>query len=204
VRQVLAALTAVESADAVTRLDQLSSDVLPAVVNALAAETASWTWVAPEPDCPSVAAVARPQLGKPAKLTFALAVPTGCVRVTVSRRGSEFTESDLQIAALLQRALTRSSARWLPAASGPVCALTPREREVLNLLVAGLTDEAIARRLGCRPRTVGKHLEHAYRKLGVAGRVDAAMRWGYATSVVGSAPVPAQGDPEAGLASASR
>ncbi len=55
--------------------------------------------------------------------------------------------------------------------------ITPRESDVLDLLTEGLTDRQIARRLGISPRTVDKHLGHAYSKLEVTGRVAAATRW---------------------------
>lgn len=51
--------------------------------------------------------------------------------------------------------------------------LTARETAVLHLLMSGLTAEGIARRLGTSPRTVHKHLEHVYRKLGVTDRLGA-------------------------------
>ena len=53
------------------------------------------------------------------------------------------------------------------------CVLTARESEVLDQVALGLTNQAIGHALGCSPRTVAKHLEHAYRKLGVACRVSA-------------------------------
>ena len=54
--------------------------------------------------------------------------------------------------------------------------LTPRELTVLGLLVEGLTAGAIARRLTIGERTVQKHLEHAYTKLGVGDRLSAVLR----------------------------
>jgi DNA-binding CsgD family transcriptional regulator len=54
--------------------------------------------------------------------------------------------------------------------------LTPREREVLAHVEAGDANLAIARRLGVSPRTVEKHLEHAYAKLGVGSRTAALAR----------------------------
>lgn len=53
--------------------------------------------------------------------------------------------------------------------------LTPRERVVLVLLAKGCTAEAMARRLGISPRTVHKHLEHLYRKLGASDRLSAVL-----------------------------
>ena len=55
-------------------------------------------------------------------------------------------------------------------------ALTEREFAVLRLPGAGLTAQAIARRLTTSPRTVHKHLEHLYRKLGVRDRLMAVQR----------------------------
>jgi len=54
--------------------------------------------------------------------------------------------------------------------------LTPREREVLDWVAAGKSDAQAAAILGISVRTVGKHLEHVYVKLGVEGRTAAVMR----------------------------
>lgn len=53
--------------------------------------------------------------------------------------------------------------------------LTPRELEVLELLVRGLSNKEIASRLTVSPRTVATHIEHIYTKTGVSGRGAAAM-----------------------------
>ncbi len=63
-----------------------------------------------------------------------------------------------------------------PQPEGPGRYLTRREREVLALVAAGGTNVAIAHRLGCSPRTVAKHLEHAYDALGVRSRAAAVAR----------------------------
>jgi DNA-binding CsgD family transcriptional regulator len=54
--------------------------------------------------------------------------------------------------------------------------LTPRERDVLRWLAAGKTDRDIGAILGISPRTVHKHLQHVYEKLGVETRTAAVMR----------------------------
>lgn len=51
--------------------------------------------------------------------------------------------------------------------------LTPREREILALVAEGKTNAQIAAALWISPATVGKHLENAYTKLGVANRTAA-------------------------------
>ncbi len=53
-------------------------------------------------------------------------------------------------------------------------ALTPRETEVLTWLAKGKTNRDIADILGMSHRTVNKHLEHIYEKLGVETRAAAA------------------------------
>lgn len=52
--------------------------------------------------------------------------------------------------------------------------LTHREAEVLSWVSAGKTNQEIATILGISPRTVKKHLEHVYDKLGVETRTAAA------------------------------
>ncbi len=52
--------------------------------------------------------------------------------------------------------------------------LTPRELEVLNWVAKGKTNRDIAEILGMSPRTVNKHLEHIFVKLGVETRAAAA------------------------------
>ncbi|MEO0315474.1 MAG: hypothetical protein RI928_1930 [Pseudomonadota bacterium] len=52
--------------------------------------------------------------------------------------------------------------------------LTPRELDVLTWLARGKTNRDIAEILGMSPRTVNKHLEHIFVKLGVETRSAAA------------------------------
>jgi DNA-binding CsgD family transcriptional regulator len=56
--------------------------------------------------------------------------------------------------------------------------LTARERQVLELVLLGKGNDAIALELGIAPATVAKHLEHAYRRLGVQNRTAAAALLG--------------------------
>jgi DNA-binding NarL/FixJ family response regulator len=53
--------------------------------------------------------------------------------------------------------------------------LTPREWQVLRLLVDAKTNGEIAFELGISDKTVEKHLETIFRKLGVASRTEAAV-----------------------------
>lgn len=72
------------------------------------------------------------------------------------------------------RALGRFSERSSADADTPPC-LTPRERVILTLLAQGSTARAIAWRLEISPRTVHKHQEHLYRKLGAFDRLSAVL-----------------------------
>ena len=76
--------------------------------------------------------------------------------------------------ALLYRLACRAEAP-APAASPPP-GLTPREGDVMRWLSCGKTDAEIAALLQISPRTVHKHLEHVYVKLGVETRTAAVMR----------------------------
>lgn len=52
---------------------------------------------------------------------------------------------------------------------------TEREREVLDLIVRGLTNKQIARELAISDGTVKGHVKHLLKKLGVKSRVEAAV-----------------------------
>ena len=54
--------------------------------------------------------------------------------------------------------------------------LTEREREVLDLVAAGLDNASIARRLAVSPKTVRNHLSNVFTKLQVADRAQAIVR----------------------------
>lgn len=53
--------------------------------------------------------------------------------------------------------------------------LTAREREVLTLVVEGLANKQIARRLGISEKTVKGHLTNLFQRIGVADRTQAAL-----------------------------
>lgn len=60
-------------------------------------------------------------------------------------------------------------------ASLPLSALTPRQLEVLRLLVAGQPNKGIARALDINHSTVKFHLSFIFRILGASNRVEAAI-----------------------------
>ncbi len=54
--------------------------------------------------------------------------------------------------------------------------LTPREFDVLRLVTQGKTNAEIGLALGISEKTVEKHLDMIFRKMGVASRVEAAVK----------------------------
>jgi DNA-binding NarL/FixJ family response regulator len=76
---------------------------------------------------------------------------------------------------VLQSGLT---ARLLAPPGGPEHSadLTERELSVLSLLAEGLHNREVAARLGISPRTVDRHCDNIYAKLGVGSRTEAVVR----------------------------
>jgi len=70
--------------------------------------------------------------------------------------------------------LAKESSTNQPAEFSSELGLTTREGEVLSWLSKGKTNRDIAQILGLSPRTVDKHLEQIYAKLGVENRTAAA------------------------------
>ena len=62
-----------------------------------------------------------------------------------------------------------------PLAVEPVARLTAREREVLALLAAGVTNKTIARQLRISPNTVKFHVTALLAKFGAATRAEAVV-----------------------------
>ena len=60
-----------------------------------------------------------------------------------------------------------------PATSEPPAGLTLRELEVLKLVATGMTNAQVAETLFLSPRTVQRHLNSVYHKLGVSSRTAA-------------------------------
>jgi DNA-binding CsgD family transcriptional regulator len=99
--------------------------------------------------------------------------PDSVAQIWLDRKKSIFTDRDLAMFDLLgpvvRRQLRQRRTVRLPAS------LTAQERRVLMRVAAGLTNAEIAEALFIAPSTVRKHLEHAYRKLGVSNRLAAVV-----------------------------
>jgi DNA-binding CsgD family transcriptional regulator len=115
---------------------------------------------------------------------------TTLVSFVLNRRGRDFSDRERDVLDLVGGPLSRlylkaralERVRFSPAAITPdaqrleALGVTPRETEVLRWLAAGKTDREIAALLGCSHRTVQKHLQRLYVKLGVETRTAAVMR----------------------------
>lgn len=130
-------------------------------------------------------------------LEYAIAVPLFSdrrtrVSIVLNRRGRDFDERDRERLELLRPHLAflyrharhartavalEEEGTALPLPPGiHATGLTQREAEVMHWLACGKTDAEIAALLAISPRTVQKHLEHIYVKLGVETRTAAVMR----------------------------
>jgi DNA-binding CsgD family transcriptional regulator len=131
---------------------------------------------------------------RPIGIDHVMAVPvhvdrTCLVSFVFNRTRRDFSDRDLACMEAIRphlatfyrlgREMDGARAAWgAPAAAGdpPGEPLTGREREVLRWLASGKTDREIARILAISPRTVHKHLQRIYEKLGVETRTAAVMR----------------------------
>jgi DNA-binding NarL/FixJ family response regulator len=80
---------------------------------------------------------------------------------------------DPSVAARLVEAIAAPAGS--PAPADRADQLTPREREVLELIGAGRSNKRIALELGVSEKTVKTHVGHVLAKLGVADRTSAAL-----------------------------
>ena len=95
--------------------------------------------------------------------------------VLASARGAELVAAVTQVGA----GHAVFPAGWLrqvrqSAESSPLAQLSPRQREVLELLALGMDNDQIAARLYISRNTVKFHVRTIYRRLGVHNRVEAA------------------------------
>lgn len=59
----------------------------------------------------------------------------------------------------------------------PVRHVTPRQRDILDLALRGLTDKEIASGLGIAVSTVRTYLERFYRENGLRNKAEAVAAW---------------------------
>ena len=93
------------------------------------------------------------------------------VSFVLNRTRRNFSDRERALLDLLRPTLSRLYSR-----TRGLSTLTPREAEVLRWIAGGKSDAQIGAILGVSPRTVHKHLQNLYAKLGVENRTAAAMR----------------------------
>ncbi|RPI87974.1 MAG: DNA-binding response regulator [Chloroflexi bacterium] len=76
----------------------------------------------------------------------------------------------------VSRRVAAQMSTWMGGETQERNGLTTREVQVLQNVVAGKTNQEIGLTLGISEKTVEKHLEGIFGKLGVASRVEAAVR----------------------------
>lgn len=93
------------------------------------------------------------------------------VSFVLNRTRRDFTDRERALLEVLRPHLAKIYQRI-----NTVCQLTTREAEVLRWVAAGKSDAQIGAILRISARTVQKHLQNIYDKLGVESRTAAAMR----------------------------
>ena len=130
-------------------------------------------------------------MGVESQVAFTLPAPRGRILgVALSRGAEDYGDDEVEllrrarphITQAYRNALEHTAAlrrlgeeRGLPTADLRARGLTPREVEVIRQIATGHSDEDAARSLGVSRRTVQKHLQRAFKKLGVTSRAGLPM-----------------------------
>ena len=141
------------------------------------------------PDGDGVAATAAIKLARPEVKVVMLtsfvdvdvlvaAIDAGCSGFVTKHKAGEELTAAVRLAAegealVSPDMLARLLPRLRPSYHGVGADLTPREREVLDLLAQGESKEAIAQRLFLSANTVRNHIQNILGKLGAHSRLEA-------------------------------
>jgi len=140
------------------------------------------------------------ELGSTLPIIFLTGYPDVRTTVRTIKAGAEdfLTKpaSSDELLRAIERAIARHSAKYhlksnLDVARAYVATLTPREREVFELIVRGHTNKHAARSLGCTERTIKAHRKRVMEKMqvrSVAELVSLAERVGVLASTAGLTP----------------
>jgi LuxR family transcriptional regulator, maltose regulon positive regulatory protein len=110
-------------------------------------------------------------LGTPPEQASSLPAPSlAFVRKLLAAFSERLEARDLRLADLLP--VSGRGALWAPQASPLLEPLTPREQEVLGLLMAAASNQEIAAQLVISVATVKKHVSNLLGKLGVENRTQ--------------------------------
>ncbi len=130
------------------------------------------------------------ELGLEHQIAFVIKVSSDSyVAIALSRRHRDFTEAEQELLdrarpyliQIYRNAIAHTTLRTEhPASRTSMTArlldrgLTPAEADVLTHVAHGQSNADVVHGLNVSERTIGKHLQHAYHKLGVADRSQAA------------------------------
>jgi DNA-binding CsgD family transcriptional regulator len=117
----------------------------------------------------------RHPLAKSRIMLAPMRTPLGQARLAVIRHYRDFDERDQLLFALLRPHLSAAYRRGAERRTAGK-SLTARQRTVLQLVARGWSNDEIARALLVSTGTVRKHLDNAYRQLGVSSRAAAVAR----------------------------
>lgn len=93
----------------------------------------------------------------------------------IERAARGVSSFSAEMAGKLATAFRHEAQVAAPPPPDPFAALSPREREILDLIARGDSNKLIARALGIAETTVKIHVQHLLRKLGLESRVQAAV-----------------------------
>ena len=102
------------------------------------------------------------------------AIPARAAHRIASDLGARPLQGELDMLARRARLDLADHSAQEPLDQGDSLGLTPREREVLQLLARGYTNREIATELVISVKTASVHVSHILRKLDVPSRIDAA------------------------------
>ena len=103
------------------------------------------------------------------------AMDAGAVGYLLKDAAADDVTAGIRSAARGESPLDPRVARTLLTRRDPLSVFSAREREVLELLVEGLPNKLIARRLEISEKTVKTHLTSIFRAIGVTDRTQAAL-----------------------------
>jgi DNA-binding NarL/FixJ family response regulator len=167
--------TAQDGAEAVTRVRELEPDVVLMDLDMPTMDGIEATRRIVE-DRPKTAVLVLTSFSDRARILGALSA--GACGYLLKDASAEEVADGIRAASRGESPLDPRAARTIISARAepdPIGALSAREREVLTLLVEGLPNKLIARRLDISEKTVKSHLTRIFRELGVTDRTQAAL-----------------------------
>jgi DNA-binding NarL/FixJ family response regulator len=127
-------------------------------------------------EAPGTAVLALTSFSDQRRITGAL--DAGAVGYLLKDASADEVVRGIRVAAEGGSPLDARAARALleaKAAPDPLAGISPREREVFGLLLEGMPNKLIARRLAISEKTVKSHLTNIFREIGVTDRVQAIL-----------------------------